>query len=71
MKPSLKEVSIYLSAKSLQIILNKLEYFCENADFCVNLGKRKIMIFNYCAKSLNKYSFRYGAVELENIKSYK
>ena len=71
MKPSLTEVSIYLSAKSLQIILNKLEYFCENADFCVNLDKTKIMIFNYCAKSLNNYSFRYGAVELENVKSYK
>ena len=28
------------------------------------------MIFNYCAKSLNNYSFRYGAVELENVKSY-
>ena len=29
------------------------------------------MIFNYCGKSLNNYSFRYGADELENVKSYK
>ena len=29
------------------------------------------MICNYCPKSLNNYSFRYGAVELENVKSYK
>ena len=29
------------------------------------------MIFNNCGKSLNNYSFRYNADELENIKSYK
>ena len=58
------------SAKSLQIILNKLEPFCENADLSVNLEKTKIMIFNK-GKSLNKCSFRYGADELENVKSYK
>ena len=29
------------------------------------------MIFNNCGKSLNNYSFRYCADELENIKSYK
>ena len=29
------------------------------------------MIFNNCGKSLNNYSFRYSADELENIKSYK
>ena len=34
------------SAKSLQIILNKLESFCENADLSANLDKTKIMIFN-------------------------
>ena len=59
------------SAKSLQIILSKLESFCENADLSVNLDKTKIMIFNNCGKSLNNYLFRYGAVELENVKSYK
>ena len=59
------------SAKSLQIILNKLEPFCENADLSVNLDKTKIMIFNDCVKSLNNCSFRYGADELENVKSYK
>ena len=59
------------SAKSLQIILNKLESFCENADLSVNLDKTKIMIFNNCGRSLNNYSFRYGADELENVKSYK
>ena len=41
------------SAKSLQIILNKLESFCENADLSVNLAETKIMIFNNCGKSLN------------------
>ena len=41
------------SAKNLQIILNKLESFCENADLSVNLDKTKIMIFNDCGKSLN------------------
>ena len=64
-------VSFSRSAKSLQIILNKLESFCENADLSVNLDKTKIMIFNNCDKSLNNYLFRYGADELENIKSYK
>ena len=59
------------SAKNLQIILNKLESFCENADLSVNLDKTKIMIFNNCGKSLNNYLFRYGANELENVKSYK
>ena len=59
------------SAKNLQIILNKLESFCENADLSVNLDKTKIMIFNNCGKSLNNYLFRYGADELENVKSYK
>ena len=39
------------SAKNLQIILNKLESFCENADLRVNLEKTKIMIFNNCGKS--------------------
>ena len=29
------------------------------------------MIFNNCCESLNNYSFRYVAVELENVKSYK
>ena len=29
------------------------------------------MIFNNCGKSLNNYLFRYGADELENVKSYK
>ena len=29
------------------------------------------MIFNKCGKSLNNYSFRYGASKLENVKSYK
>ena len=29
------------------------------------------MIFNNCGKSLNSYSFRYGANNLENVKSYK
>ena len=33
------------SAKNLQIILNKLESFCENTDLRVNLDKTKIMIF--------------------------
>ena len=37
---------IQLSNKKLQIILNKLESFCENADLSVNLDKTKIMI-NY------------------------
>ena len=32
------------SAKNLQIILNKLESFCENADLSVNLDKTKFMI---------------------------
>ena len=60
------------SAKSLQIILNKLESFCENAGLSVNLDKTQIMIFiNNCGKSLNNYLFRYGADELENAKSYK
>ena len=59
------------SAKSLQIILNKLESFCENADLSVNLDKTKIMIFNNCGKTLNNYLFRYGVHELENVKSYK
>ena len=62
---------IQLSNKKLQIILNKLESFCENADLSVNLDKTKIMIFNNCGKSLNNYLFRYGADELENAKSYK
>ena len=61
------------SAKSLnlQIILNKLESFCESADLSVNLDKTNINIFNNSGKSLNNYSFRYGADELENVKSYK
>ena len=59
------------SSESLQIILNKLESFCENADLSVNLDKTKIMMFNNCGKSLNNYLFRYGADELENVKSYK
>ena len=59
------------SAKNLQIIPNKLESFCENADLSVNLDKTKIMIFNNCGKSLNTYLFRYGADELETVKSYK
>jgi len=59
------------SAKNFQIILNKLESFCENADLSVNLDKTKIMIFNNCVKSLNNYLFRYGDDELENVKSYK
>ena len=57
-------------AKNLQIIFNKLESFCENADLRVNLGKTKIMIFNNCGKSLNNDLFRYDADELENVKSY-
>ena len=48
------------SAISLQIILNKLKSFSENANLSVNLDKTKIMIFNY--------SFRYGTDELENVK---
>jgi len=58
------------SAKDLQIILNKLDSFCENVDLSVNLDKTKIIIFNNCGKSLNNL-FRYGADELENVKSYK
>ena len=58
-------------AKKLQMILNKLESFCENADLSVNLDKTKIMILNNCGKSLNNYLFRYGAGELETVKSYK
>ena len=53
------------------MILNKLESFCENADLSVNLDKTKIMILNNCGKSLNNYLFRYGAGELETVKSYK
>ena len=59
------------SAKSLQIIFNKLESFSENTVLSVNLDKTKIMIFNNCGKSLNNYLFRYGADELENVKSYR
>ena len=59
------------SAKNLQIILNKLESFCENADLRVNLDKTNIMILNNCGKSLNNYLLRYGADELETVKSYK
>ena len=59
------------SAKSLQIIPNKLKSISENADLSVNLDKTKIMIFNNCGKSLNNYSFRYGTDELENVKFYK
>ena len=59
------------SAKNLQIILNKLESFCENADLSVNLDKTKIMIFSNCGKSLNNYLFRYGADVMETVKSYK
>ena len=59
------------SAKNLEIILNKLESFCENPDLSVNLDKTNIMIFNNCGKSLNNYLFRYGANELENVISYK
>ena len=29
------------------------------------------MIFNNCGRSLNNYLFRYGAAELEKVKSYK
>jgi len=46
------------SAKNLQIILNKLQSFCENGDSGVNLEKTKIIIFNNCCKSLNNYLFR-------------
>ena len=59
------------SAKSLQISLNRLESFCENTDVSGKLDKTKIMIFNNCGKSLSYYSFRYGADQLENVKSYK
>ena len=41
------------------------------ATSSVNLDKTKVMIFNNCGKSLNNYLFRYGADELENVKSYK
>ena len=64
-------VTLSRSAKNLQIILNKLESFCENADLSVNLDKTKIMIFNNYGKSLNNYLFRYGADELETVKYYK
>ena len=30
-----------------------------------------MMVLNNCGKSLTSYSFRYGADELENVKSYK
>ena len=50
------------SEKNLQIIVNKLESFCENADLSANLDKTKIMIF---------ILFRYGADELGTAKSYK
>ena len=59
------------STKSLQITLNKLETFCENADLSVNSDKKNIMIFNNSGKSLNNYFRRYGVDELENVKSYK
>ena len=60
------------SAKSLQIILNKLESFCENADLSVKLDKTyKNYDFNDCGKTLNNYLFRYGVDELENVKAYK
>ena len=49
-------VIFFRSAKSLQIILNKLGSFCENADLRVKLDKTKIMIFNNSGKSLNNYS---------------
>ena len=53
-------------------MLNKLEPFCKNADLSVNLDKTKFIIFNYRGKSLNNhYSLRYGADELENVKSYE
>ena len=35
------------------------------------LYSRWVPLFNNCGKSLNNYSFRYGADELENVKSYK
>ena len=57
-------------AKNLQIILNKLESFCENGNLRVNLDKSKIMIFNNCGEYLNNYLFRYRADELETVKYY-
>ena len=47
------------SAKNLQIILNKLEFFCENPDLSVNLDKTNIMIFNNCVESLINYVLEY------------
>ena len=37
----------------------------------VKLDKTKIMIVDNYGKSLNNYLFRYGADELENVKSYQ
>ena len=34
-------------------------------------GDRATLDHSLGGKSLNNYSFRYGAVELENVKSYK
>jgi len=59
------------SAKKFQIIHNKLESFCENADLSVTLDQTKVMIFNNFGKFLNNYLYRYGADELENVKSCK
>ena len=41
------------------------------ADLNVILDKTEVKIFNNCGKSLNNYSFRYSANNLENVKSYK
>ena len=52
------------SGKGLQhiFLISKLESFCDFADLDVNIDKTKVMIFNDCGKSLNNYSFRYGAL---------
>ena len=52
------------SAKGLQhmFLISKLESFCDFADLDVNIDKTKVVISNNCGKSLNNYSFRYGAL---------
>ncbi|MCU7801522.1 MAG: hypothetical protein KZQ70_15665, partial [gamma proteobacterium symbiont of Lucinoma myriamae] len=59
------------SDTGLQILLDKLQRFCQKWNLKVNIAKTKIIIFNKAGKILKRCKFSYDGTDVEIVNEYK
>ena len=64
-------VLVALDTHSLQVLIDRVHYFCEEWGLSVNISKTAIMVFNRSGRQLQEsHGFQYGSTHIPSARTY-